>query len=100
MTEPSFIYADVYDDKSQFIHRIADKQFLPNAGKHMLFWNLRMGRKLPPALQDSEVIRSLVTAPGKRIPPGNYLLKFKAEATYSSRTYFIEELEKEFSIGK
>jgi hypothetical protein len=99
ITEPSFIYADIFDTNENFIRRIAGKQFLPAAGDHRLFWNLRMGSRLPDELQKAGIKLSTVTIPGKKVPQGTYRLKIRAEATYSSRTYFTKEVEKLFTVG-
>jgi hypothetical protein len=99
ITEPSFIYADIYDNSGHFVQRIANKHFVLTAGTHTLFWNLKIARKLPKDIEGSEILLSPVAGKQNKVSTGTYKLKIRAEATYSSRTYFSKEVEKEFTIG-
>jgi len=100
LTEPSYVFADIYDSDGRFVKRIADKQFLYPAGKHKIFWNLRLSRKVPEQHVDEEVMLSSRASPGSFVPFGKYMLHIMAEATYSSRTYFMKHKKLPFSAGR
>lgn len=100
ITEPSFIYADIFDPQGNFIKRIADKQFLYPAGLHTLFWDNRLARKVPETSREKPFTLSEISQPGKKVPSGQYRIQITTEATYSSRTYFQKLFNKEFKTGE
>ena len=100
LTEPSFIYLDIFDEENNFIKRIAEKQFLHPIKEHTLFWNLRMAAKLPTRTFEEELIQSKIAQPGEFVPAGIYKVKITAEATYSSRTYFTKSIEKKINVSR
>jgi hypothetical protein len=100
LTEPSFVYLDIFDNKNKFVKRVADKQFLHPLKLHTLFWNLRMARNLPHRLFEEEITLSELADANQKLPPGEYTAKITIEATYSSRTYFEKSVEKKFTVGE
>ena len=100
LTEPSFIYLDIFDEENNFIKRIAEKQFLHPIKEHTLFWNLRMAAKLPSRTFEEELIQSKIAQPGEFVPAGIYKVKITSEATYSSRTYFTKSIEKKIRVSR
>ena len=99
LTEPSFLYLDIYDHENKFVKRVADKMFLHPAKVHSIFWNLRMGRILPTRTFEQEIEMSKMVQPGQKLTAGSYKAIVTIEATYSSRTYFTRSFKKNFTIS-
>ena len=100
ITEPSYIYADIFDAQNNFVKRITDKQFLYPTGKHTIFWDNRLATHLPAKTSGENIKLSTITAPGRKVPAGTYKIKIAAEATYSSRSYFLKRIELNFKAGQ
>lgn len=98
ITEPSYITADILDDKGLFVMRLTQDRLLPRIGEQMLRWNKVVGRTNTKIIEEEDLELSERVLPGNLVPPGKYILKISLEATYSSRTHFIREEELEFEI--
>ena len=100
ITEPSFIYADIFDLQGNFVKRIADKQYLYPAGLHTIFWDNRLALKVPETSPDEPLTLSSISRPGKKVSSAIFRIQISAEATYSSRTYFRKTVNREFRLGE
>ncbi len=96
ITEPSFISAEIYDQNGDFIKRLAERYFFAEAGDHLLFWNGKAGIYSDKFFQDKPYQMSGIAEKGMEVPAGTYRLHLVAEATYSSRTYFVRKIDKSF----
>jgi len=99
ITEPSFISAEIFDQQGGFIRRLAEKQFLPEAGIQHLAWNRKAGTYRDKFYQDKGYRKSIITNKGQDVAAGIYRLRLVAEATYSSRSYFYREINKLITIN-
>jgi hypothetical protein len=73
--------------------------FFSEAGEQHIPWDRRAAVYPDRYFQNKAYNRSVLVSGGKLIPDGTYRLHITAEATYSSRTYFIRETEKFFTVG-
>ncbi len=100
LTEPSFVYLDIFDDKDHFVKRITDKQMMSAGKEQYLFWNLRMSKTRPTRIFEEELVQSQAAPPGALVPAGKYTAKLTAEATYSSRTYYVRSEKMKFTVSR
>lgn len=100
ITEPSIITADIFDKEDKFVARIANRRSFRSSGEHEIFWNRKVGRFTSKFLNDNGYDLSTINKPFKSVPNGEYKIIIKAEATYSSRTYFEKIKEQKFEINK
>ena len=98
ITEPSIITADIFDKSEKFVARISNRITFRESGEHEILWNRRMGKHHPTFFEKNGYTQSSVATPLESIPPGEYIIKITAEATYSSRTYFEKIKEKNFRL--
>ncbi len=100
VTEPSFVYLDIFDQDNKFVKRVADKHMLHPVQKHSLFWNLKMDKKLPIRVFEEELELSRIIYNDELVPDGTYKAKLTLEATYSSRSYFTKTIERTFQVAR
>jgi DNA-binding beta-propeller fold protein YncE len=98
ITEPSRITADILDAQGNFVRRIADRQLLNTAGAHSIRWDRSMGRRSQKFYTENNYRQSPLADWRQPCPPGTYRLRLQAEATYSSRTYYITEKMVDFKL--
>ena len=98
ISEPSFLYADIYDSQNKFVKRLADKVFLYPAGEHQFSWNRRAGLYTKRFIKKHNLNQTKLVKSGQHMPAGGYSLALDLEATYSSRTYFKKSKKYEFKI--
>jgi hypothetical protein len=98
ITEPSTITADIFDKNENFVVRIANRITFRESGEHEILWNRRMGKYHSTFFEKNGYTQSTITKPLESVPPGEYIIKITAEATYSSRTYFEKIKEKVFNL--
>ena len=100
VTEPSFVYLDIYELNNKFVKRVADTHVVHPAKKHSIFWNLRRDKKLPVRVFEEDLQLSPVTGEEEFVPDGTYKVKLVSEATYSSRSYFTKMIERTLKVTR
>lgn len=95
LTEPAYCEMDVLDGFGRFIARLAKKRRCP-VGKGHLVWGLRVPKSLPDG--SSYSILPVEYQPGQMLPDGNYTVKARFRAIYSSREFFSKEVKARFRI--
>ncbi len=100
ITEPSFISVDIFDQKGGLIKHLTERSFFAEAGSHVLIWNKKAGFYTDKFFHERPYSMSGLAAMGQVVPAGTYRLYLTAEATYSSRSYFIREIEKNIILTR
>lgn len=93
LTEPSFITTDILDKDKRLVTRLWAKRF-KKTGKQVDAWSGKI-YALADSLKEKYKI-STISSNFKKAPPGNYIVKYKIEPTYSSYHYFEKNVTKEF----
>ncbi len=96
LTEPSFVTADIYNDKGIWVTRLFQKRFM-NSGTHEDCWQAKMygtKKSLPDGKEIVSAFKNL-----KYIPGGKYTITYTFEPTYSSLNYFSKEMNGYFIIS-
>ncbi len=97
LTEPSFITADIFDNKNRLVTRIWRRRFKPSGSQKDL-WSC-FTTSWPDSLLAKENMEIADKYKGlKTVPPGSYSVRFRFEPTYSSFNYFSKEVIKKFVI--
>ncbi len=100
ITEPSFVSAEIFDHEGGLVKLIADHVFLQTAGSHRLFWDKTAGNYSDKFYQKEAYTASSLVRRGDSVPAGSYRLRLAAEPTYSSRSYFIREINLTLSLAE
>ena len=95
LTEPALCEMDILDIYGRFVARLSTcRRFLPGAGH--LSWNLRVPKRwrqtIPLPILPKEY------KAGEILPPGEYTVRARFSATYSSRKHFSKEVETKFIL--
>ncbi len=93
LTEPSFITTDILDEDKKLVTRLWTKRF-KKTGKQVDAWAGKI-YAFADSLKEKYKI-STISSNFKKVPSGNYIVKYKVEPTYSSYHYFEKILSKEF----
>jgi hypothetical protein len=91
LTEPSFITTDILDKGKKLVTRLWTKRF-KKTGRQVDAWSGRI-YAFADSLKEKYKI-STISSNLKNVPPGNYIVKYKVEPTYSSYHYFEKIMEK------
>lgn len=100
ITEPSYISAEIFDRDGGLVRTLTAHTFFSEAGVQHIPWDGKAVDYPDRYFRDKSFTRSVLAHGGTFIPNGTYRLYIRAEATYSSRTYFMRETEKFFTTGK
>jgi hypothetical protein len=95
LTEPALIDIDVTDIYGQFIARLVERRRYGSGNNH-LAWGLVVPNQMP----DGKPIPTLPVGcrAGERVPSGEYRLKARIRAVYSSREAFSKEASASFKV--
>jgi len=96
LTEPSFITADILDDRKQLVTRLFTRQF-HGSGWQSDYWACHVWTVPDSVFKNENYKPSPVYQPKKSIPPGRYFVKYKIEPTYSSYHYFHKIIVQPFT---
>jgi hypothetical protein len=95
VTEPALLELSLHDSFGRFIALLARRQWF-NLGNGHLNWGLQIPSRLP---EDSSYPSPPPEyRPGEKLPAGEYILRARFRATYSSREQFFDELEIRFKL--
>ncbi len=97
LTEPAIMELDILDSYGRFIARIVSGRRY-NQGEGHLSWGLIIPEKMPGV--ESKPVLPPGCEIGKQIPDGEYIIKAKFRATYSSRKSFVKEVETRFKLSR
>lgn len=100
ITEPSYVVADIIDDRGKFVKRISRKKYFNSAGTHKIFWDKKMDQENEKFYTENNYQQSTLCPVHQKLPEGNYFIKLVAEPTYSSRTFFKRIKEQNFTISQ
>jgi hypothetical protein len=95
LTEPSFITTDILDKDKKLITRLWTKRF-KKTGRQVDVWSGKL-YAFADSLKEKYKI-STISSNLKNVPPGNYIVKYKVEPTYSSYHYFEKIVMKELAV--
>jgi len=95
LTEPAFCEMDILDSYGRFISRLStSRRFMTGLGQ--LSWNLRVPKRgvkdvVASTLPDKYIL-------GELLPAGDYTVRARFRATYSSRKHFSKEISAGFKM--
>ena len=95
LTEPSFITTDILDKDKKLVTRLWTKRF-KKTGRQVDVWSGKL-YAFADSLKEKYKI-STISSNLKNVPPGNYIVKYKVEPTYSSYHYFEKIVIKEITV--
>ena len=95
LTEPAFCEMDILDSFGRFIARLSTRRRF-QVGDGNIRWNMRVPLKLP----KGDLFQSLPEKyqPGELLPGGDYEVRARFRATYSSREFFTKEVSGNFRV--
>jgi len=95
LTEPAFCEMDVLDGLGRLTARLTTKRRFPTGRGH-LAWNLRVPKGSPFSRANPSL--PLDYKPGEPLPDGEYVIRGRFRATYSSREYFSRDVSTRFKL--
>jgi hypothetical protein len=96
LTEPAFCEMDILDSYGRFVSRLStSRRFMTGAG--FLSWDLRVPKQSMRDVVTSNLPDKYV--PGELLPVGEYTVRARFRATYSSRKHFSKEVSTHFKMG-
>ena len=95
LTEPSFITTDILDREKKLITRLWTRRF-KRTGVQKDVWSGRIN-VLADSLEEKYNISTRYLNL-KKVPQGEYIVKYKIEPTYSSYHYFEKNVEMDFLV--
>lgn len=95
LTEPAFCEMDILDSYGRFVSRLStSRRFMTGPGH--LSWDLRVSKG---NMQDAAVANLPDKyVPGELLPAGEYTIRARFRATYSSRKHFYKEVKASFRM--